>query len=63
MHVTIEELLETVFASRSVQRGYKEDKWGNRVSSVRESVGKTGSWKGVAIQRGPERVKLKNHHC
>jgi stage III sporulation protein SpoIIIAA len=61
-HATIEELLETVFYTRSVQRGYKEDNWGNRVSSVREVVRKKGSLKGAAVQRGLERVKLKNLH-
>jgi hypothetical protein len=30
-----------------VQRGYKEDNWGNRVSSVREAVKKRDSWKRV----------------
>jgi hypothetical protein len=29
---TIELLLETVFSTRSVQRVYKEDNWGNPVS-------------------------------
>jgi hypothetical protein len=28
-HATIEVLLETVFSTRSVQSGYKEDNWGN----------------------------------
>jgi hypothetical protein len=36
-HATIEVLLG-VFSTRFVQRGYKEDSWGNRVGSVRESV-------------------------
>jgi hypothetical protein len=35
-HATIEVLLETVFSSRSVQRGYEEDNWGNQVSWVCE---------------------------
>jgi hypothetical protein len=39
-HATIEVLLETVFSTQSVQMGYKEDNWGNRVSSVRKSVRK-----------------------
>jgi hypothetical protein len=43
-HATIEVLLGTVFSSPSVQRGYREDKWGNRVSSVQESVRKRVSW-------------------
>jgi hypothetical protein len=34
---TIEVLMETVFSTRSVQRGYKEGNWGNQVSSIRES--------------------------
>jgi hypothetical protein len=51
-HAT-EVLLETMFSTRSVQRGYKEDSWGNRVSCVQESLRKGGSWKGTAAQRGP----------
>jgi hypothetical protein len=43
-----------------VKGGYKEDNWGNRVNSVSESVKKIVSWKGTALQRGLERVKLKN---
>jgi hypothetical protein len=31
-HATIELLLETVFSNQSVQRGYKEDNWGDQVS-------------------------------
>jgi hypothetical protein len=62
-HETIEVPLETVFSTRSVQRGFEEDNWGNRVSSVRESVRKRGSLEGAAVQRGLERVKLKNLHC
>jgi hypothetical protein len=50
-HATIEVLLETVFFTRYVQRSYKEDNWGNRVSSVWESVKKRVSWKGAAIQK------------
>jgi hypothetical protein len=52
MHATIEVLLKTMFSTRSAQRGYKEDNWGNRVSSVRESVKERGIWKGAAVQRG-----------
>jgi hypothetical protein len=37
-----------------VQKGYKEDIWGNQVSSVREAVKKRDSWKGEAIQKGLE---------
>jgi hypothetical protein len=39
-----------VFSTRFVPRSYKEDSWGNQVSSVRESVKKRVSWKGGAIQ-------------
>jgi hypothetical protein len=31
-HATIEILLETVYSTRAVQTGYKEDCWDNRVS-------------------------------
>jgi hypothetical protein len=31
-HTTVELLLETVFSTRSVQSGYKEDNWGYSVS-------------------------------
>jgi RNase H-fold protein (predicted Holliday junction resolvase) len=31
-----------VFSTQSVQRGYKEDNWGDQVSSVRETVKKRG---------------------
>jgi hypothetical protein len=34
-HATVEVLMETVF---SMQRGYKEDNWGNPVSSVWDTV-------------------------
>jgi hypothetical protein len=58
MHATIKVLLKTVFSTRSVQRGYKEDNWGNRDSSVWEAVKKRESWKGyrkgAVIQRGLE---------
>jgi hypothetical protein len=47
------------FPLLSVPRHYKGDSWGNRVSSVREFVRKRGSWKGAAVQRGLERVKLR----
>jgi hypothetical protein len=30
-NTTIELLLETVFSTRSLQRGYKEDNWGERM--------------------------------
>jgi hypothetical protein len=51
-HAKIEVLLETVFSTWSVQRGYKDDNWGNQVSSVWKSVRKRDSWKGAAVQRG-----------
>jgi hypothetical protein len=58
-HESMEVLLEMVFSIRSVQRGYKEDNWGNRINSVRggsEEKGqkKRGSSKGPAVQRGLE---------
>jgi hypothetical protein len=37
-HATIEVLLETVFSTLSVHKGYKEDNWGNRVTSVRKAL-------------------------
>jgi hypothetical protein len=40
-HAILEVLLESVFSTRSVERGYKKDNWGNRESSVRESVKKS----------------------
>jgi hypothetical protein len=51
MNATTEILLETMFSTRSVQRGYKEDNWSNRVSSIWESVKIRSSWKRDAIQR------------
>jgi hypothetical protein len=54
-HAITEVLFETVFSTRSVQRGYKEENWGNRVSSVREAMRKRDSWKGASIQRGHKR--------
>jgi hypothetical protein len=39
-HAAIEVLLETMFYTRSVQRGYTEDRWGSRDSSVWECVRK-----------------------
>jgi hypothetical protein len=35
-HATIEILLETVFSSQSVQRGYKQDNWKKNSSAGRE---------------------------
>jgi hypothetical protein len=46
----IEVLLGTMFSTRCVQRGYTEDNWGNRVSSVEDSVRKGRSWKGTVVQ-------------
>jgi hypothetical protein len=37
MHTTTELLLETVFYTQSMQRGYKEDNWGSQLSSAREA--------------------------
>jgi hypothetical protein len=45
-HSTIKVLLKTVFSTQSVQRGYKEDKWGLRVSSVLESMKKRAQLEG-----------------
>jgi hypothetical protein len=42
-----------VFSVRAVPRSYKEDNWGNKVSSVPESVKK--SQLEAAIKRGLER--------
>jgi hypothetical protein len=47
-HATIAVLLETVFSTRSVRRGYKKDNYGNRVISARESV-----WKRETVGREP----------
>jgi hypothetical protein len=44
-----------VLSAQAVPRSYKEDNWGNQVSSVRESVKKRVSWKKAAIQRGIQR--------
>jgi hypothetical protein len=63
MNATVQVLLETVFYTRSVQRGYKEENLENRVSSVREPVRERGGLKGAAVQRGLERVTLKNLYC
>jgi hypothetical protein len=54
-HAKIEVLLETAFSTRSVQRDYKEDSCGNRVSFIREAVKKRDSLKEATIQRGLER--------
>jgi hypothetical protein len=51
MHVTIETLLKTMFFPLSAQRGCKKNNWGNRVSSVRESLKKRDIWKGAAVHR------------
>jgi hypothetical protein len=37
-HATIKVLLETVFSTRYVPRSFKEDNWGNQVSSIWEAV-------------------------
>jgi hypothetical protein len=38
----------------TVPKGYKEENWDSQISSVREFMKKTVSWKGDAIQRGLE---------
>jgi hypothetical protein len=43
-HATTQVLLETVFSTQSMQRGYKEDNRGNQVSSVWEAVKKRVSF-------------------
>jgi hypothetical protein len=48
-----------VFSTRAVPRSYKEENWGNQVSSVRESVKKRIRWKGAAIQARFERWSRK----
>jgi hypothetical protein len=53
-NATVEVLLETVFYTMSMQGGFKEDNWGNRVSSVWEAVKERDSWKGAAGHRGLE---------
>jgi hypothetical protein len=42
---------------------YREDNLGYQVSSVWESVKKSGSWNGAAFYVGLVRLKLKNLHC
>jgi hypothetical protein len=48
-YATIEVLSETLFSTWSVQRGCKEDSWGNQVSCALECVRKRDSWKGAVI--------------
>jgi hypothetical protein len=36
-----------VLSTRAVPWGYTKDNWGNQVNSVRETVNKRDSWKGV----------------
>jgi hypothetical protein len=49
-HATKEGLLETVFPTWSMQKGYKEDNWGNEVSSVWDAAMKRDSWKRVGMK-------------
>jgi hypothetical protein len=63
MYATMVVRFETVFSNWSACKGVIRRQLGNRVSSLRESVWKRGSWKGAAVERGLERVKLKNLHC
>jgi hypothetical protein len=44
-----------VLPAQAVPGRYKEDNWGNQVSSVLEAVKKRDNWKGAAIQRGLQR--------
>jgi hypothetical protein len=50
MYVTIEVLLETVFSTRFMQRGDKEDKFCMGGCEEKEKLEE--SWKRAAIQRG-----------
>jgi hypothetical protein len=54
-HAILEVLLETVYFTLSVQKGYKEDNWDNQVSSVWESVRKRDSCKGGDLRTGAEK--------
>jgi hypothetical protein len=40
-----------VLPTRAVPRSYKEDNWGNQVSSVRAAVKKRDSWKRVGREQ------------
>jgi hypothetical protein len=53
MHTTIEVLLETVFSIRSLQSGYKEDKWGDPVIA-RVEVGSSNSTVSLRVVGGDE---------
>jgi hypothetical protein len=57
-HTTIELLLETVFSTRSVQSGYKEEDWGDPVSC---KLRVSSVWESVKME--PEGGKLKNLRC
>jgi hypothetical protein len=59
----IEVLLETVFSTRSCKGVITKSIGVKQIRFVQESVKQRGSWKGAAVQRGLERVKLKNIHC
>jgi hypothetical protein len=41
-HATVEVLVGTMFSTRSVPMSYKEENWGNQVSSIRECGRKRG---------------------
>jgi hypothetical protein len=58
-HATIEVLLETEFSTRSVQRGYKEDNWGNRLSP-RVEAGSNTSIVTPRVVGGDEKGSLKS---
>jgi hypothetical protein len=55
---TMELMLETVFPTRSVQSGYKEDNWGSPVSIDWELSSAGRLW-----EIEPERMELNNLHC
>jgi hypothetical protein len=49
-HATIELLLETMFSTQSVQRGHKEDIWGDPVSLVLTSAREAGAVVELTVQ-------------
>jgi hypothetical protein len=58
-HSTIELLLELMFSIQYMQRGCKEDNWGDPVSC--QLIGSSAQ---EAVKIEPECMKLKNpHHC
>jgi hypothetical protein len=55
---TIELLLQTLFSTPSVQSGYKEDNWGDRVVSCQQQELCTGSCKDRICAREAEESTL-----